>query len=414
MEWILQKKNCSVCGEIIDEKVKDHCHLSGKYRGAAHRTCNLLYRVPKFIPVIMHNSAKYDTHLNCIAQNEEDYISFSKYVKVDTYTDKNGKERDVFIELRFIDSFKFMASNLDTLASYLPERSLKNLCSHYANYGSEKLELLRRKGVFPYDWFDQYSRLDETKLPTKGEFFSALKEAEISDEDYEHAQKVWKEFNCLTFRDYHDLYLGTDVLLLADVFEKFRNDCQKNYGLDPAWYYTLPGYAWDVLLKMTRVKLELLTDPNMLLMFENGIRGGISMASTRYGKANNPYMVNYKEREETKYIVDLDANNLYGAAMSDSLPVGGFKWMNKNELKRWQKLPCVLEVDLEYPKELHDLHNEYPLAPQNLVVNKVSKLIPNLYDKEKYIIHYSNLKQYLSLGMKLKKVHRGITFTEEP
>ena len=214
-------------------------------------------------------------------------------------------------------------------------------------------------------------------------------------------------------RGYHKLYLESDVLLLADVFEHFRNVCLKNYKLDPAWYYTSPGIAWDAALKMTGVELELLTDSDMLLMIEKGVRGGISMISKRHGKANNKYMgEEYDPSQASKYIKYLDANNLYGWAMSKPLPISNFKWM-KN-LNNWRNRPCILEVDLEYPEELHDLHNEYPLAPESLNVGNVDKLFPNLMNKEMYIIHRDKLLFYESLGLKISKVHRGITFKESP
>ena len=201
---------------------------------------------------------------------------------------------------------------------------------------------------------------------------------------YTHAKKVWKEFKMEHFQDYHNLYNKTDVLLLADVFESFRDICIKNYKLDPAHYFTAPSLSWDACLKMSGVKLVLLSYVDMLLMVEKGIRGGVSMISNRYGKSNNKYMGNkFNPSEPSKYIQYLEANNLYGAAMSMKLPTSGFKWMNKYELNLWEKYPCILEVDLEYPKELHDLHNDYPLAPERIMCgNKVEKLIPNLRDKE--------------------------------
>lgn len=150
----------------------------------------------------------------------------------------------------------------------------------------------------------------------------------------------------------------------------------------------------------------------MLRFFEKRIRGGVSMISTRYGKANNPYMTNYNPSEKTKYITYLDANNLYGWAMSKPLPTHGFKWMSDEELEDWEEIPCCLEVDLDYPRDLHDLHNDYPLAPERLKVNKVYKLIPNLYNKTKYVIHHESLKQYIKLGLRLKKIHRRIKFEE--
>ena len=164
-------------------------------------------------------------------------------------------------------------------------------------------------------------------------------------------------------RGYQDLYLKTDVILLADVFEHFRKVCKENYKLDPAWYYTSPGLAWDAMLKIIKIELELLSDPQMYLMVENGIRGGISTITKRYSKANNPYMsLRYNPDKENVYLAYLDANNLYGWAMSKKLPVRDFKWMNEKELQNWEKFPCILEVDLKYPEELHDLHNEYLLA----------------------------------------------------
>ena len=161
--------------------------------------------------------------------------------------------------------------------------------------------------------------------------------------------------------DYHNLYNRVDVLLLADVFENFRDICIKNYKLDPAHYYTAPGLAWDAALKVTEVKLELLSDIDMLLMVEKGIRGGVSMISNRYGKANNKYMGNsFIKREPSKYITYLDANILYVWAMSKPLPTHSFKWMKVSELETWENHSCILEVDLEYPRSLHDLHSDYP------------------------------------------------------
>ena len=286
---------CWIChGEFGDEKkVRDHCHYT------AHNKCNLKYKKPKFIPVVFHNLSGYDSHLfiknlgvsegniNCIPNNEEKYISFSKDIMVGTYVDKKGKRKLIKQQLRFIDSFKFMASSLDKLVGNLDRESFTNTKKFFKG---QQLNLLLRKGVYPYDYMDSVKRLNETQLPPKEAFYSRLSGEGISDEDYEHAQQVWKEFGMKTLRNYHDLYNKSDVLLLADVFENFRNVCLKNYKLDPAWYYTAPGLAWDAALKITEVNLELLLDPDMSLMVEQGIRGSISMNCNRHGKANNPYM----------------------------------------------------------------------------------------------------------------------------
>ena len=191
-------------------------------------------------------------------------------------------------------------------------------------------------------------------------------------------KKFGKNLKLKTCREYHDLYLKTDVLHLADIFENFRKVCQNNYNLDPAWYYTSPGLAWDSMLKITNAKLELLTDYDMILMIERGTHGGISRVSKSYAEANNKYMVDYDPAKPSKFLTYLDANSLYGFAMTQNLPSNGFKWMTEKEINEWREIPCFLEVDLEYPDELHDLHNEYPLAPEKLKINGVEKLIQHL------------------------------------
>ena len=384
---------CWICnGEFDDtpnekgykknKKVWDHCHFTGRFRGAAHSLCNLWYSKPKFIPVIFHNLSGYDSHLfiknlgftegniDCIPNNEEKYISFSKEITVGTYPkkalDEEGyiyyEQEPIKYKIRFIDSIKFMSTSLNSLANNLPEDGFNNLERYYTD---NKLALLKRKGVYPYEYMNSLERLKENKLSSKESFYSTLTGEGISDEDYQHAQKVWEEFEIKSMEGYLELYNETDVLLLADVFENFRNICLENYKLDPAHYFTAPGLSWDAALKMTKVELELLTDIDMLLMVEKGIRGGVSMISNRYSKANNKYMGDkFNLSEPSKYIQYLDANNLYGAAMSMKLPTHGFKWMNDKELLVWRKIPCILEVDLEYPNKLHDLHKDCPLAPE--------------------------------------------------
>ena len=421
-------KNCYACGVKFNEKlekVRDHCHFTGKYRGAACNECNLKMKKPKFIPVVFHNLKNYDSHLfiknlgvtegeiNCIPKTEEKYISFSKKIIVgEFFSEKTFEYVQVKRELRFIDSFSFLAKSLENLAKNLGKDDFNNLNLFFED--EEERELLKRKGVFPYDWFGSLEKLEEEKLPPIDEFYSKLNNENISEENYQHAKNVWEKFNMKNMRDYHDLYLKTDVLLLADVFEDFRKVCKKHYSLDPAWYFTSPGLAWDAMLKITGVELELLSDPQMYLMIENGIRGGISTISKRYAKANNPYMQDeFNPNEETKYIPYLDANNLYGWAMSKPLPVRDFKWMDEKELENWKNIPCILEVDLEYPEELHDLHNEYPLTPERVKVGNVEKLIPNLRNKEKNVMHCENLKLYEKLGLKIAKIHKGVKYEEE-
>ena len=211
--------------------------------------------------------------------------------------------------------------------------------------------------------------------------------------------------------------MKTDTVLLANVFEAFREVCLENYSLDPAHFYTAPGLAWNACLKKTMIRLELLLDPDMLLMFERGIRGGITQAVHRWAKANNPCMKSYNPNEKTKYLLYLDANNLYGWAMSQALPTGGFKWVDVkvdeiSKLAKNKTKGYLLEVDVKYPKELHDLHNDLPLMCERLKINGVEKLVPNLFDKSRYVIHIRALNQALSHGLVLERIHRAIEFNQ--
>ena len=424
--------DCWICGEYLgNDRVRDHCHYTGRYRGPAHNKCNLNYRKQNNISVFFHNLAGYDSHLfikklgftegtiDCIPNNEQKYISFTKTIKAGTYTNKKGEEKNKFFKIVFKDSLKFLAASLDVLVSNTPKDNFKIVNNHYP---PEQAKLLKQKGFFPYEYMDTVEKFKDKKPPPRKAFYSKLTGNGITEKNYKHVCNVWNSFNMETMKDYLELYNDSDALLLADVFENFRDICLKIYGLDPVHYYTAPGLAWDACLKMTGVQLELLSDVNMLLMFEKGIRGGISIISNRYGEANNKYMKGFNKNKLSKYLMYLDANNLYGCAMSKKLPTHGFKWLTSGEMEKlfknqvvqvWEKIPCVLEVDLEYPKELHKSHNDYPLCPERVKCDKgVEKLIPNLRDKTKYVIHYKNLMQCLKLGMKLKKIHRGVKFVE--
>ena len=342
-----KESTCYICKKDFnnDGKVRDHCHFTGKYRGAAHNTCNLRYKIPKNIPVIFHNGSTYDYHFiikelalefdgnfECLGENTEKTFSVPIKKRID------NKNIDVTYKIKFIDSFRFMATSLSKLVDNLTED------------------------------------------------------------------------------------LRSDTLLLADVFENFRQSCLKNYELDPAHFVSLPGLAWQACLKKTKVELELLTDYDMLLMPEEGIRGGICHAIQRYAKANNKYMKDYDKKKKSSYIQYLDANNLYGKAMTEKLPVRGFRWMediskidedfvkdyNKNNNKGY-----ILDVDVDYPNKLQNLHSDLPFLPERMVINNTKKLVCNLNDKKNYIVHINVLKQALDHGLKLRKVHRVIEFEQE-
>ena len=276
------------------------------------------------------------------------------------------------------------------------------------------------------DW----DKFKEMKLPPREAFYSKLNMSGVGNEDYEHVNRVWKEFGLKDLGEYHDLYLKTDIILLPNVFEAFRKVCLKNYGLDLAHLYTAPGLAWKACLMKTRIRLELLLDPDMLLMFERGIRGGITQSINRWAKANNPYMgSDFVPDKPTRYLQYLDANNLYGWAMSQPLPTRGFKWVDigptgpgatqqpikPGEIRKLTKRKYkgyLLEVVVKYPRKLHDSHNNLPFMCEQMKINGVEKLIPNLYDKKRYVIHIRALDQALKHGLVLEKIHRAIEFKQ--
>lgn len=240
-------------------------------------------------------SSGFDGQISVIPINEQRYISFTKTVpsvRIKNYTQ--------FIRFRFIDSLRFMASSLDQLASLLPFEKKKILKKEHSKYGmsEEQIKMLSRKGILCYDYIDSWEKLNQTSIPLKSQFHSKLYDSDISDDNYAFVEQVWGEFNIGTLGQYTDLYLKTDVLLLADVFENFRATCYEIYKLDPAHYYTSPGLSFDAMLKYTKVEIELITDIDMFLMIEKGVRGGLSQCSKRYSKANNKYMEDFDQSSE--------------------------------------------------------------------------------------------------------------------
>lgn len=309
----LEAKCCHICGlkTTNADRVRDHCHLTGFYRGPAHNLCNLGYQDTRTIPVILHNLSGYDAHfinkdlaslipgdLKLLPLNKERYISFTKFFL------------NIDVKLSFIDSFRHLNSSLAELASYLPSENMNIVKSEFPHITNTQFDCLTRKGIFPYEFITSLDVLKNTSLPPKSSFYSKMRNASITWSEYKFAQLVWKLFNIKNLGEYSDLYLKIDVLLLADVFENFRNSCLKMYELDPAHYCTLPGFAWDCMLKRTRVSLELLTDVNMLLFIERGIRGGLSQCSNKYSKANNKFIQYYNSLAPSTFLMHFDVNNL--------------------------------------------------------------------------------------------------------
>ena len=274
--------------------------------------------------------------------------------------------------------------------------------------------LLLRKGVYPYEYMDDWDRFNEEKLPNKSGFYSSLNMEDISEIDYKHAAKVFNEFNIKILGEYHDLYFQSDTSLLADVFESFRNLFIKTF-------LSLPGLAWQAYLKRAGVKLELISDIDMLLMIEEGIKGGICHSVLRHAKANNKYMKGYNENKDDSFLIYTDYNNLYGKAISEKLPVDGFERIedtseiDENFIENYDEnkdVGYLIKADSEYPKELHNKHSYLPFLPERMKVNKCKKLVCNLYGKKDYVDHIRLLKQALNHGLKIKKIHKILKFNQ--
>jgi hypothetical protein len=451
---------CGCCEEEFttsNYKCRHHCHVSGTFVGPMCTRCNLQLKFRQgahcaedagrkfFIPVVFHGLRNYDSHIiikhlrvsfthdlrkrvTCIANNQERFISFS------------------IGSLRFLDSYQFLACSLETLASNLANDDLKlfrNTRRHFPD--EEQFKLLTRKGIYPYEYVDSAEKFAEAQLPPKEAFYSSLYDSGANDEEYAHAQSVWRAFDIKNMQEYHDLYLLTDVLLLSDIFENFRDLTVKYYQLDSLHYHTLPGLSMDACLRKTGVRLELLTKIDELLFIERGIRGGVSYICNRYAHSNIPHSRDYSPDADTSFISYIDCNNLYGLAQTQPLPISDFSFLNETEMKAIDIMNVeddadfgyILEVDLDYPAALHDYHSDYPLCPEHLLVtadmlserqrellkkfdlkapggpNDTKKLIPNLLPKRRYVLHYRCLKFYVQEGLKLVAVHRIMRFRQK-
>jgi hypothetical protein len=476
----------------------DHCHFTGHYRGAAHCWCNLQAKSTYKIPVIMHNFRGYDSHLILSAG---DFTEF-KRIRCIAYTMEKYMCVD-FSRFRFLDSIQFLDESLDVLVQLrrdvVTERYKEKqeqhddedvvasvfplLASEFAHVPMWKRDLLLRKGVYPYEWVTCWEKFDTATIPPRSAFRSRLRgdyltdDGGISELEYTHAENVWQTFGMKTFRNYHDLYLKTDVLLLADVFEAFRRMCHQEFKIDPAHCLSSANLTWQCMLKFTGVSIPLVTDLEMYEMLHGSLRGGMCFVSKRLSFAKNPHTIPQRSADnpDNSWIIYLDANNLYGAAMMMRLPYGDYEWMPEwkirllfnrrqtlEELKDAYTLPhctddldyrkvCewlmeqredqdkgyVLEVDLEYPDEIHDTMNDYPVAVERKEVwytelsdaqvelfeqnygprakytaYKTKKLLPTLEKKRNYAVHYLNLQLYVKLGVRVTCVHRVLQYSQ--
>ena len=456
---------CYICSrefvpkDPLKRKVVEHDHLTGKYRGAACQECNTKMRKPKnMLPIIMHNLKNYDLHTICrsglgqmkhwqlkvISQTTEKYLGMAARFLLERYTNpKTKQEKTVYMNLRFLDSFQFMSASLDSLVRNLTPQDLR-LCRQL-QFPSD--DLITSKGVFPYSHFDSFDRLHETHLPSREAFRSSLTGEALPEEDYQRAQEAWRLLNCQTFRDYMSAYLKRDVYQLADVFENFRSLSLREDGLDPVYYFTAPGLTWDSAFKKTKARVELLSDQEMYEFAEKGIRGGMTFVNEHEITANCPRLPDtYDASKPQVDLLYVDANNLYGHALSQKLPQHGFRWLSSDEISALDIVNAdftgdtgyLLEVDLTYPADVQDRTVDLPFAPEQHTVEEdmytpfmteqwrrlmdirygnpnksykaYDKLMLTHYDREKYVIHGQLLQYYLKQGLQLTKIHRAMSF----
>jgi len=440
-------ESCELCHINFEgtKKVRDHCHLSGKFRAALCNRCNLTFAMTCLNKVVIffHGLSNYDSHF--IIQDLHT-LAVRKKLSIDVIPRTSEKYLSFKVgPLQFKDSYQFLSESLATLVNNLRNKdkaAFQITRSIFPDASAD--EIIYRKGVFPYNYLSSLEVLKETSLPPKSEFFNDLTQEDISEEDYQFAQKIWNTCGFETLEEYLQFYLALDVLLLADVFENFRSTCQVDYGLDPVHYFSAAHYTWDAFMRHSGAEFELLTDPNMYFFCLQAIRGGVSQVGCkRKVQANNKYLPGFDAQKPSTFITDLDANNLYGRCMMDFLPVNGFAWEKVDDqlirfiLSQAADAPkgYLLEVDLSYPIGLHDVHQDYPVAPVKTqkkykdlspfakqIVDKhelknscgSEKLMTTLEDRKNYILHYRNLQLYLRLGLRLEKVHSILSFNQAP
>ena len=470
---------CRFCEKFIEsDKVRDHCHLTGNYRGPAASKCNInvTQKQSFFIPFIFHNFSNYDSHrfFKKLVDKKKDKVDF----------DIIPKTNEEYISvtygcIRFIDSYRFLSSGLDSLVKTLVDNSnktLKNLKEEIVDndeilniineiieddktikdlkkyYPEEiknleealldhmgendlknlktgfpdKWKFLTKKLAYPYEYFNS---IDDYQKPVdnleKKDFFSELKNKCPDDEEIRRTKDIIEKFNIKKGKELTEIYLKSDVLLLACVFEKFIKVSVNEFGINPLYCVSLPGYTWQCGLKYTGINLQTLQDKHMILLLENNIRGGISsIMGDRYIKS-----------DKNKKILYIDADNLYGHSMSQYLPYDEIKFDNNIELEDILNTPddsdigYFIEVDLTYPNNIKEKTKNFPFAPMNKKINpdnfndymkeikpdtyiQSSKLICDWSDKKNYLIHYRMLKFYIRYGMIIDKVHNTISFKQ--
>ena len=443
--------HCYLCKEVFQQnvnskyKVRDHCHYSNEYLGAAHNSCNWRRTCERAIPIFIHNFKNYDSQF--ILQG----LQYSNK-KIEGIPYNMEKFRTLQIgKLCFVDSMQMLPLSLSNLVDDLRNSNhtfpLILQIPIFKKYPFHKDDLLK-KGVYPYEWASSITKLINTeKFPKRKHFFSSLYQSNISEDEYQHGKKVFKNYKCKNMLDYCHLYCTLDTVLLLEVIMSFREMVFSEWNLDCTKYISAPQLAYDCMLLSLDEPIDLMTDSEMIMLCEQNIRGGVSFVNERHVRIKNYLQGNDVENKVQDQLLYIDANNLYSVAQSLPMPHSGYTWCNEKEKNQlYSCLPSIpidndigfiLEVDLKYPQSLHEKHSSLPLLPEHVtfsfddlsfytqqslialrgesIAHKYSatKLVTNVKDKFKYVTHYRNLQTYLQAGIELIKIHRVIKFRQK-
>lgn len=436
-----EAKCCSLCKSKFskqNKKTAHHDHLKpdrSNLISIVCSRCNLQLKDRPFYPVIAHSLSNYDGKLilqeihrmhgdiSVIPKSSENFLSF-----------RVGK----FV---FLDSFKFLPASLKVLSINLKNSGLQHF-KHTAKIVEceEDLEMVAIKGALPYDWLSNFDKLEQTKLPPYNDWYNSLKQEHISPQTYDICRKIWDKFGCETVYDYILIYLSLDCLLLSDIYERYRSLCIQHFNLDPIHFYSSAGLSYNAALKMLKHPLELISDRTQLECILSGIRGGLAtVGETLYAEANNPYCANYDPKCRTSYLAYLDLTNAYGRSLMQPLPYKHFRWLGKSDVKQFDvlhvprasKTGYICDVSLQYPAELHDRDNSFPLIAhkKNIKISDLSpftqsqcldrqrigeRLVGSLENHKSYVLHYKYLQFLVSRGIKVLKYNRILAFTQGP
>lgn len=444
--------SASICGfcnrpfEPGDVRCRDHCHIDGRYRRAAHRKCNIeAGKRRNILPIFLHNFSKFDCRL---LVRSLPLLNYKGNITALAKTRENYFYLQLGHKLRFMDSCLFMPASLASLVENLEVEKQPLFQSMYPN--AQLRQLCAQKLSFCHDYIVDFETYTQRYLPPKECFYSRLSREVVSDEAYETAQEVWRLFKCENIGDFSKRYCELDTNLLACTLQAFRDFCRKLHKLDVLQYLTLGHFSWNCALYHCKTKLQLVTCPTINDIFEQLLKGGFCGITEKLAQSNVPGTPGYDPEQEERHLLSLDCRNLYGYALSKALPSGDFVFLSDSEVAQMQEdnfsvlqkltldstVGYVLVCDLKFEDSLHDLFDSYPPAPVSTVIHEnmvgpfmrklmesvgrsargneaSTRLTASLYDRMSYPCYGLLLALYLRIGVKVTKVHKILKFSQQ-